>query len=228
MRILLLGLLILTGCGLLEPGGSRHADSSNAIYVEATLNGQPWQPDSAIGILDTPFETGDRFSHLGLRFVMNDSTPELPFYQAVLMLDLYEKPLRVDTTYYLFNAHPYYREAVANGTYAEEELGRMGRLSEHDWQIYLGSYWIAREDSLQSWVRFSRIDTVQTEPFLLVFYEGVFEVVLAPFERSADWSRYPEAKLHFRGRFGIPAVTWQYLNRCERQRNCLRTHLRDK
>ncbi|SHK07306.1 hypothetical protein [Rhodothermus profundi] len=81
-------------------------------------------------------------------------------------------------------------------------------------------YWIAREDSLQSWVRFSRIDTVQTEPFLLVFYEGSFELMLSPDFRSYR-SRYPDAKLHFVGRFRVPAVPWDYLHRCGRERNCL-------
>ncbi|GEM_PF-3854545 len=63
------------------------------------------------------------------------------------------------------------------------------------------------------------------EPFLLVFYEGDFEGVLSPIHRSIR-SRYPNAKLHFQGRFRVPAVTWDYLHRCWRERNCLRVEVR--
>ncbi|MDQ7041729.1 MAG: hypothetical protein Q9M35_12405 [Rhodothermus sp.] len=75
---------------------------------------------------------------------------------------------------------------------------------------------------MRSWVHFSRIDTVQVEPFLLVFCEGNFDVGLAPIHRSIR-SWYPNAKLHFR----VPAVTWDYLHRCWREgKDCLRVEIR--
>ncbi|MDQ7041209.1 MAG: hypothetical protein Q9M35_09730, partial [Rhodothermus sp.] len=88
-------------------------------------------------------------------------------------------------------------------------------------------YRIAREDSLRSWVRFGRIDTVQVEPFLLVFYEGRFEVVLSPNSWDPGWSRYPNEKLHFRGRFRVPVVLWETVYRCWREgKDCLRVEVR--
>ncbi len=75
-------------------------------------------------------------------------------------------------------------------------------------------------------MRFDWIDTGQTEPFLLVFYEGRFELVLSPFDREPAWSRYPDEKLHFVGRFRAPTVTWDYLRQCGKARNCLRVRLR--
>ena len=196
-------------------------------YAFICLGGRSWRPDSALGALDYILESGERVHYLVLFFTLRDPTPKLPFYEAVLSLSLYEKPLKPDTTYYLFNSNPRERERVANG-YPESFLGRSGKLSESDWDVYLGAYWIAREDSLRSWVRFSRIDTVQTEPFLLVFYEGSFEVVLSPFSRDPAWSRYPNEKLHFVGRFRVPAVTWDYLHRCWQARNCLRVRLQTR
>ncbi|WP_054685888.1 hypothetical protein [Rhodothermus marinus] len=220
----------MVGCGLLGAKEERReAPLEVEAYAEITLNGQPWRPDSALGALDLIFDSGplvgERYEYLGLSFILRDPTPELPFYEAVLWLSLYEKPLKSDTTYYLFNSNPHERERVANG-YPENFLGRMGMLSESEGDAYLGAFWIAREDSLRSWVRFSQIDTVQTEPFLLVFYEGSFEVVLSPFSRDPAWSRYPNEKLHFAGRFRVPAVTWEYLHQCGKARNCLRVRLR--
>ncbi len=93
--------------------------------------------------------------------------------------------------------------------------------------VLLTSYVIAREDSLQAWVRFVRIDTVQTEPFLLVFYEGSFELMLWPGTWDPAWSRYPKEKLHFAGRFRVPAMPWDYVYRCWQERYCpLRVRLR--
>ncbi|WP_054686126.1 hypothetical protein [Rhodothermus marinus] len=216
----------MVGCGLLGAKEERReAPLEVEAYAEITLNGQPWRPDSALGALDYILKTNERVHYLILFFTLRDPMPELPFYEAVLSLSIYEKPLKPDTTYYLFNSNPHERERVANG-YPENFLGRMGMLSESEGDAYLGAFWIAREDSLRSWVRFSQIDTVQTEPFLLVFYEGRFEVVLSPFSRDPAWSRYPNEKLHFAGRFRVPAVTWEYLSQCGKARNCLRVRLR--
>ncbi|WP_397546551.1 hypothetical protein ABUL39_11405 [Rhodothermus marinus] len=234
-RLSLLVLVGLSGCNLLEAQEREEFFCSHPevvvppegqeSYALICLGGRPWRPDSALGALDLILDNDERAYHLELSFFLRDPTPALPFYEARLSLRLYEKPLKTDTTYYLFNSNPRERERVANG-YPENFLGRMGILSETDWDVYLGAYWIAREDSLRSWVRFSRIDTVQTEPFLLVFYEGSFEVVLSPFSREPAWSRYPNEKLHFAGRFRVPAVTWDYLYRCWQARNCLRVRLR--
>ncbi len=227
MRCYWLGLLALVGCGLLGAKEERReAPLEVEAYAEITLNGQPWRPDSALGALDLILDNGERSYYLVLSFFLRDPTPELPFYKARLSLNLYEKPLKIDTTYYLFNSNPRERERVANG-YPENFLGRMGILRESEGDVNLGAYWIAREDSLRSWVRFSQIDTVQTEPFLLVFYEGRFEVVLSPFSRDPAWSRYPNEKLHFAGRFRVPAVPWEYVYRCWQERYCpLRVRLR--
>ncbi len=227
MRCYWLGLLVLVGCGLLGAKEERGIKPLEVeAYAEIALNGQPWRPDSALGALDYILKTNERVHYLILFFTLRDPTSELPFYEAVLSLSLYEKPLKADTTYYLFNSNPRERERVANG-YPEYFLGRMGAFGEIDGDVGLSSYWIAREDSLRSWVRFDRIDTVQTEPFLLVFYEGSFEVVLSPFHRSLR-SRYPNEKLHFVGRFRVPAVTWDYLHRCWQARNCLRVRLQTR
>ncbi len=229
MRCYWLGLLVLVGCGLLGAKEERRLTPLEVeAYAEIALNGQPWRPDSALGALDYILKTNERVHYLILFFTLRDPTLELPFYEAVLSLSLYEKPLKTDSTYYLFNSNPYFRRLVANGTYTEDVLGEMARLGEVEGDVSLGSYWIAREDSLRSWVRFSRIDTVQTEPFLLVFYEGSFEVVLSPFSRDPAWSRYPDEKLHFVGRFRVPAVTWDYLRQCGKARNCLRVRLRTR
>ncbi len=74
---------------------------------------------------------------------------------------------------------------------------------------------------MRSWVRFSWIDTVQVEPFLLGVLQGRFEVVLSTIHRSIR-SRYPDAKLHFRGRFRVPVVLWETVYRCWREgKDCL-------
>ncbi len=226
MRCYWLGLLVLVGCGLVgSKEARREAPLEVEAYAEITLNDQPWRPDSALGPLDLILDNGERSTYLSLYFILHEPTLNLPFYEAILILKLYEKPLEIDTTYYLFNSDPLNREKVERG-YPETILGKTGMLTEGDGDVYLGAYWIAREDSLRSWVRFSRIDTVQTEPFLLVFYEGSFEVVLSPFSRDPAWSRYPDEKLHFVGRFRVPAVTWDYLRQCGKARNCLRVRLR--
>ncbi|SHL03402.1 hypothetical protein [Rhodothermus profundi] len=237
MRIAwLLVVVMLWGCSLLGVSNQEHPicrklelvvpPEGHGPYAFICLDGQPWRPDSVLGTLDYILESGERVHYLVLFFTLRDPTPALPFYEAVLSLSLYEKPLQTNTTYYLFNSNPYLRKLVANGTYTKEVLGEMGRFRETEGDVFLAAYWIAREDSLRSWVRFDRIDTVQVEPFLLVFYEGAFEVVLSPFSRDPAWSRYPDAKLHFQGRFRVPAVTWDYLHRCWRERNCLRVGLR--
>ncbi len=169
-------------------------------YAFICLDGQPWRPDSVFGVLD--FKSGERGrSYSMLFFILRDPTPALPFYDATLYLQLFPRPIKLDTTYYLFNTDPGMRELVAQGRAPAFFLGNTGTLIESEGDVLIGAYWIAREDSLRSWVRFSRIDTVQTEPFLLVFYEGRFELVLSPFNRDPAWSRYPNAKLHFQERF---------------------------
>ncbi len=236
MRIVwLLVVVMLWGCSLLGVSNQEHPicrklelvvpPEGHEPYAFICLDGRPWRPDSALGTLDYILESGERVHYLVLFFILRDPTPALPFYEAILYLDLFPRPLQTDTTYYLFNSNPRERERVARG-YPENFLGRMGMFRETEGDVALGAYWIAREDSLRSWVRFDRIDTVQVEPFLLVFYEGRFEVVLSPFSREPAWSRYPNAKLHFQGRFRVPAVTWDYLHRCWRERNCLRVEVR--
>ncbi len=227
MRWSWLGLLFLVGCGLLGvKDGRREVPLEVEAYVAITLNGQPWRPDSVLGFLDLMLDANKRYIYLGTNFILSDPTAELPFYEARLRLDLYEKPLQTTTIYYLFNSNPFEREKVAGGELPESFLGRSGSLSEIDGDLGISSYWIAREDSLRSWVRFSRIDTVQTEPFLLVFYEGDFEVVLSPIHRSVR-SRYPNAKLHFQGRFRVPVVLWETVYRCWREgKDCLRVEVR--
>ena len=232
MRCYWLGLLALVGCGLLGAKEERGIKPLEVeAYAEITLNGQPWRPDSVRGRIDPrpPEAFGPGTlppAYLMLSFILRDPMPELPFYEATLDLEVWAKPPQTDTTYYLFNSDPYMRELVAHGTESEKSLGLMGSFGESEGDVSLTNYWIAREDSLRSWVRFSRIDTVQTEPFLLVFYEGRFEVVVSPVSWDPAWSRYPNEKLHFVGRFRVPAVTWDYLHRCWQARNCLRVRLR--
>ncbi|SHL08948.1 hypothetical protein [Rhodothermus profundi] len=228
----LLVVVMVGGCSLLEaqsPEDLRCRRPELVVppegpvpYAFICLDGRPWRPDSVLGFM---FDADKRYIYLGTNFILSNPTADLPFYEARLRLDLYEKPLQTTTIYYLFNSNPFEREKVTNGELPEIFLGRSGSLSEIDGDLGISSYWIAREDSLRSWVRFSRIDTVQTEPFLLVFYEGRFEMVLSPFHRSIR-SRYPDAKLHFQGRFRVPAVTWNYFRRCWRERNCLRVEVR--
>ena len=232
MRCYWLGLLVLVGCGLLgSKEARREAPLEVEAYAEITLNGQPWRPDSVRGRIDPrpPEAFGPGTlppAYLMLSFILRDPTPELPFYEATLDLEVWAKPPQTDTTYYLFNSDPYMRELVARGERPEQALGLMGSFGESEGDVSLAGYRIAREDSLRSWVRFSRIDTVQTEPFLLVFYEGRFEVVVSPVSWDPAWSRYPDEKLHFVGRFRVPAVTWDYLRQCGKARNCLRVRLR--
>jgi hypothetical protein len=233
MRCYWLGLLALVGCGLLGAKEERReALLEVEAYAEITLNGQPWRPDSALGTIELrpPEAFGPGTlppAYLLLSFIVRDPTPELPFYEAKLRLHIWERPPRTDTIYYLFNSHPYMRELVAHGTESEKSLGLMGSFGEVEGDVRLTNYWIAREDSLRSWVRFDRIDTVQTEPFLLVFYEGRFELVVSPVSWDSAWSRYPNEKLHFEGRFRVPAVPWEYVYRCWQERYCpLRVRLR--
>ncbi|MDQ7040874.1 MAG: hypothetical protein Q9M35_08025, partial [Rhodothermus sp.] len=164
--------------------------------------------------------------YLRLVFVLRDPTPALPFYEAALTLDLFPRPIKRDTTYYLFNTNPGMRELVRQGRAPEFFLGNTGTFIESEGDVLLTAYQIAREDSLRSWVRFGRIDTVQVEPFLLVFYEGRFEVVLSPSKWDPGWSRYPNEKLHFRGRFRVPVVLWETVYRCWREgKDCLRVEV---
>ncbi|SHK18776.1 hypothetical protein [Rhodothermus profundi] len=201
-------------------------------YAFICLDGRPWRPNSARGMIE--LRPPEAFGpgtlpppYLMLEFVLRDPTPALPFYEAKLTLDVWARPPRVDTTYYLFNTDPYLRKFVAQGRWPESSLGRMGSFGESEGDVRLTNYWIAREDSLRSWVRFSRIDTVQTEPFLLVFYEGRFEVVVSPVGWDPGWSRYPNAKLHFQGRFRVPVVLWETVYRCWREgKDCLRVEVR--
>lgn len=241
-RLSLLVLVGLSGCSLLEAQEREEFFCSHPevvvppegqeSYALICLGGRPWRPDSALGTIELrpPEAFGPGTlppAYLLLSFIVRDPTPELPFYEAKLRLHIWERPPRTDTTYYLFNSHPYMRELVAHGTESEKSLGLMGSFGEVEGDVRLTNYWIAREDSLRSWVRFDRIDTVQTEPFLLVFYEGRFELVVSPVSWDSAWSRYPNEKLHFEGRFRVPAVPWEYVYRCWQERYCpLRVRLR--
>ncbi len=121
MRWYCLGLLFLVGCGLLGvKDGRREVPLEVEAYVAITLNGQPWRPDSALGTIE--LRPPEAFGpgtlpppYLMLVFVLRDPTPALPFYKAKLSLDVWARPPRADTTYYLFNTDPGIRELVAQG-----------------------------------------------------------------------------------------------------------------
>jgi len=192
----------LAGCSLVnsEKRQDRPLLPDVEAYFEATLNGQPWQPDTAyawwyiIDYIDNP----ENIKELQIKSFQYSPTIDLPFYNASLTITLRRDIIIEDTNYYLFY------DPIFDSINTETSFSLNAAFRENEGDAGISSFVISVEDSLFNWIRLTRLDTLYNQVYLI---EGIFNLKLFPWFYDPVWSRYPKDTLTFTGRFRLLATS---------------------
>ena len=204
MRALVFLCIGLAGCSLMnsKKGSDRPSLPDIDAYFEATLNGQPWRPDTIIAwwyIVDY-VDNPENLKELQIQAIQRSPTIDLPFYYTSLNVILIRPNISIGRKYYLFYDPIFYELNT------ERLFSNNGAFYENDGDAGISSFVILMKDSLSNWIRLTRLDTLHNHLYVI---EGNFNLKLFPWFYDPVWSKYPKDTLNFAGKFRLLATNPQ-------------------